>query len=71
MLKNIIIIALILLVLGFYIAPKETKNLVDQTGKATAEVGKKAVDEVRNNQELKDAAKGVISQVAKNITQGG
>ena len=61
--KGLIIIILVLLVLGLYFVPAITKGIIHATGHATVEAGKKAVETIKDNEEVKQASEDIKQEI--------
>ena len=66
MIKSIAIGILVILVLGLYFATEPTKGIIKATGKVTVDSAKAVIEEVKNNEELKDAADNMIESMKNN-----
>lgn len=60
-----IILFLLFLVLGLYFVPSLTKSAIKTTGKATMTLTNNAIDELKDNPEVKET----FDKVKKNVTQ--
>jgi len=62
-LSKIIIIILILLVIGLYFKPDFTKDVMKSTGQAALDIGKEAIEEVKETDAYKDTTGSIKEKI--------
>lgn len=67
MIKKIMIIVLIVLVVGFYFWPSDTKNIMDSTGHAIKETAKNTFHQIKTDEKVQDAVGSIKSDINDKI----
>lgn len=71
MLRKILTLTLILLAVGFYFWPDSTKDIVDSTGYAIKETAKNTLEEIKQDEKLKEGVNSIKSDIKNRINDNG
>ena len=67
MIRKIVILVLLLLVLGFYFFPTDTKDIVDDAAHVVKKTAKKTVDDIKSSEKDQDKMDDVKKDISNRI----